>query len=105
MEEFLFTDDSGIKLAANDGCSVYQLRNETGEGTITIYEVFPGVILSYNDFHIRYYDSEFKPDRKIFCIDHCSGAWRRFYRTYFRRTVCGAGKDQGGATVLCPAYG
>ena len=71
MKEFLLTGDSGVKLAANDGCSVYQFRNETGEGTITIYEVFSGVSLAYNDFHIRYYDSAFQPDRNLFCIDHC----------------------------------
>lgn len=71
MDEFLLTGDTSVKLVENNGCSVYQLRNETGEGTITIYEVFPGVSLSYNDFHIRYYDSEFKPDRNLFCIDHC----------------------------------
>ncbi|MDO4168946.1 MAG: AraC family transcriptional regulator [Lachnospiraceae bacterium] len=68
--EFLEWDDSA-RLAKSDGCSVYQLRNETGEGTITIYEVFPGVTLSYNDFHMHYYDSEFKPMRDMFCIDHC----------------------------------
>lgn len=71
MDDFLLTGGTGVKLAENDGCSVYQFRNETGEGTITIYEVSPGVSLSYNDFHIRYYDSEFKPDRNLFCIDHC----------------------------------
>ena len=38
-------------LAASDGCSVYQFLNETGEGMITVYDVFPGVILAYNDFH------------------------------------------------------
>lgn len=55
----------------NDGCGVYQFRNETGEGTITIYEVFPGVTLAYNDFHMRYYDSSFRPETDVFCIDHC----------------------------------
>lgn len=58
-------------LAESDGCSVYQFRNETGEGVITVYEVFPGVTLSYNDFHLHYYDSDFQPGRDIFCIDHC----------------------------------
>lgn len=69
----IFEIDGGIKMekVSAHGCCVYQLRNETGEGTITIYEVFPGVSLSYNDFHIRYYDSEFKPDRNLFCIDYC----------------------------------
>lgn len=71
MDAFLLTDNTGVRLAENDGCCVYRFRNETGEGTITIYEVFPGVTLSYNDFHIRYHDSEFKPDRNLFCIDHC----------------------------------
>lgn len=27
--------------------------------------------LSYNDFHMQYFDSEFIPDREVFCIDHC----------------------------------
>lgn len=63
--------DASINLEEKDGCSVYRLHNESGEGTITVYEVFPGVSLAYNDFHMRYYDSIFKPQRDIFCIDHC----------------------------------
>ena len=63
--------EKNAKLMENEGCSVYQFRNESGDGTITIYEVFPGVALSYNDFHMRYYDSGFSPKRGIFCIDHC----------------------------------
>ena len=31
-------------LAKSGGCSVYQLRNESGEGTMTVYEVFPGTM-------------------------------------------------------------
>ena len=38
----------------SDCCVIYQFRNESGEGTITLYEVFPGVSLAYNDFHMRY---------------------------------------------------
>lgn len=58
-------------LAESNGCSVYQVKNESGEGTITSYEVFPGVSLGYNDFHMRYFESEFVPARDMFCIDHC----------------------------------
>ena len=32
-------------LAKSGGCSVYQLRNESGEGTMTVYEVFPGATI------------------------------------------------------------
>ena len=42
-------------LAKSGGCSVYQLRNESGEGTMTVYEVFPGATILYNDFHIVFY--------------------------------------------------
>lgn len=66
-----FPCEQAIPILESDGCSVYQFTNETGEGVITFYDVFPGVMLSYNDFHMQYYDSLFSPDREIFCIDHC----------------------------------
>lgn len=31
----------------------------------------PGVTLSYNYFHMAYYDSVFHPGKEVFCIDHC----------------------------------
>lgn len=58
-------------LAESGGCRVYEFRNETGEGVTTMYDVFPGVTLAYNDFHMRYYNSTFRPDKELFCIDHC----------------------------------
>ena len=33
-------------VAQSDGCSVYHFRNETGDGTITMYDVFPGVSIA-----------------------------------------------------------
>lgn len=71
MYNLMQNSDHSIQLAKSDGCSVYQLRNKSGEGTITLYEVFPGVTLAYNDFHMQYYNSEFKPERHMLCIDHC----------------------------------
>lgn len=60
-----------ILLACSDGCSVYQFRNETGDGTMTCYDIFPGARLCFNDFHIQYFDSDYNPRRKVFAIDHC----------------------------------
>lgn len=71
MRSYFGDCDQMSLLARSDGCTVYQLRNETGEGTITMYDVFPGVTLAYNDFHMRYFDSEFVPDCAMLCIDHC----------------------------------
>ena len=36
---------------------------------MTVYEVFPGVTLSYNDFHMQYYESVFRTEKEVFCID------------------------------------
>lgn len=55
----------------NNNCKIYRFENETGQGTITSYEVFPGVLLAYNDFHMSYYDAAFQPRQDVFCIDHC----------------------------------
>lgn len=71
MQDFTKSCKDGVLLAGENGCSVYQFRNETGEGMITVYEVFPGVALAYNDFHMRYYDSDFQPESDLLCIDHC----------------------------------
>ena len=58
-------------LAKSGGCSVYQLRNESGEGTMTVYEVFPGATILYNDFHMESCDSEFYTTEDLLCIDYC----------------------------------
>ncbi len=59
-----------VLLAQSDGCTVWQFRNETGEGTMTTYEVFSGVVLSFNDFHMERFDSSYVADRRLFAIDH-----------------------------------
>lgn len=60
-----------VPLAQSNGCQVYQVKNETGEGTMAIYEVFPGAMIMYNDFHLAYYDSVFKTHLDLLCIDYC----------------------------------
>lgn len=64
-------NEGAVLLAQSDGCSVWQFHNETGEGTMTVYAVFPGVMLSFNDFHMEHYHSGFVSDRQILAIDHC----------------------------------
>lgn len=58
-------------LAESSNCQVYQVKNETGEGTMAIYEIFPGAMVMYNDFHLAYYDSVFKTKQDLLCIDYC----------------------------------
>ena len=48
--EKLLEHQGAILLAQSDGCAVWQFRNETGDGTMTTYEIFSGVMLAFNDF-------------------------------------------------------
>lgn len=54
-----------------DNCIIYQMENATGEGIMTCYEVFKGVYLIYNDFHIDRCKSNLQISDDMFCIDHC----------------------------------
>lgn len=58
-------------LCRDDTCSVYRMKNETGDGTATVYEVFPGIIVMYNDFHMEISPSRNLDDNRIFSIHHC----------------------------------
>ena len=41
----------------------YQLSNETGHGEITVYRVFTGIELYYNDMHMEYCNQNFAKTR------------------------------------------
>lgn len=71
LSDMLENLDQVTPLAESNGCGVYQVKNETGEGTMTTYEVLPGVILMYNDFHMAAFDSRFRSGAELFCIDYC----------------------------------
>lgn len=65
------SEPGALLLAHNDGCAVWQFRNESGDGTMTVYDVFPGVMLSFNDFHMAQYESRYVAGRSLLAIDHC----------------------------------
>ena len=69
--EKLFEHQGAILLAQSDGCAVWQFRNETSDGTMTTYEIFSGVMLAFNDFHMERYECDFVADRRMLAIDHC----------------------------------
>ncbi|PXV95889.1 AraC family transcriptional regulator [Lachnotalea glycerini] len=64
-------EEQMILLAETKECSVFQMKNDTGEGIMTMYQVFPGVSISYNDYHMESFDSTYNTNRNMFCIDHC----------------------------------
>jgi hypothetical protein len=56
-------------------CSVWQLENATGAGVVTMYSVFPGVIMRYNDLHLQKINDhaavETREGAEALVINHC----------------------------------
>jgi AraC-like DNA-binding protein len=59
------------EIAAEGECRVLRLDDESGEGFMTMYRVFDGIYLMYNDFHMRHCVSEYQNADTVLCIDHC----------------------------------
>ena len=66
-----FHRQGAVLLTQTGDASVWQFRNETDEGTMTTYELFPGVALSFNDFHMASFDSSFSTRQRLFAVDYC----------------------------------
>ena len=64
-------EQNTMLLAESDGCAVWQLRNETGEGTVTCYTIFPGVELRFRDLHMTHCVCGKTDDRMQLTIEHC----------------------------------
>lgn len=52
-------------------CKILKAQDNSGEGIMTMYQVFDGVYLMYNDFHMKECMSQFQTVETLLCIDHC----------------------------------
>ena len=71
LERIMADNGFPSPLAESRGCRVFQFQSETGEGVMTQYDLFPGVYLMYNDFHMEDYDSDLTITGDLLCIDYC----------------------------------
>lgn len=55
----------------DEGDSKFHLENESGYGDITLYRVFPGIELVYNDMHMAYCNKNQQPAAHIMEINYC----------------------------------
>lgn len=60
-----------VKVEESEDMCVFHMSDNTGNGVMTLYHVFPGISLMYNDFHMAGCISEFHTDIPIIGIDHC----------------------------------
>ena len=59
------------KVQDTEFCECFHLENESGTGMITLYHVFPGIDLVYNDMHMEYCNKEQKPASSVMEINYC----------------------------------
>lgn len=59
------------EVVGTQDCRILHMHDDTGDGMMTIYYVFPGVFLMYSDYHMRECISEFCTDANLLCVDHC----------------------------------
>ncbi len=50
-----------------------RFENETGTGQIEAYEVFPGILLSYSNFHLEQCESNYTQSQNMFGFEYCIG--------------------------------
>ncbi|MBR6717388.1 MAG: helix-turn-helix transcriptional regulator [Oscillospiraceae bacterium] len=63
--------DNVHEIAAEGECRVLRLDDDSGEAFMTMYRVFEGVYLMYNDFHLKHCQSQYQNADTVLCIDHC----------------------------------
>ena len=71
LEEKVYFGDNVMWAKEYGDVTVYRMRDETGEGTMTLFHVLPGIDLLYNDFHMQCCYSQFRPRIDMIGIDHC----------------------------------
>lgn len=59
------------EIASQGDCRVLRLEDKTGEGFMTMYRLFDGVYLMYNDFHLQSCTSHYQNAETVLCIDRC----------------------------------
>lgn len=71
LEESVFETQKMKLLCRDEICSVFQMKNDTGEGTATIYEPYPGIYVMYNDFHTASCPPRQVDYKHCIIIEHC----------------------------------
>ena len=59
------------KEPGDQSCDCFHLENESGTGDITLYRVFPGIELVYNDMHMAYCNKNQQPASDVMEINYC----------------------------------
>lgn len=68
-QTLIATNMEAVRLLEN--VTLYRAKDCEGEGSMLSYEVFPGVFVNFNNFHMEKFNSQYTPQEHVFCVDHC----------------------------------
>lgn len=66
-----FSEKNHETILDNSECRIDRVLGDGGSGTSVRYQIFPGVVVIYSDYHMSACDYGFSPDCDILCIDYC----------------------------------
>ena len=67
----LYGVSAGENRLTDNGDDRFHLENDSGTGDITLYHVFPGIELVYNDMHMAYCNKHQQPAPHVMEINYC----------------------------------
>lgn len=67
-------------------CKTFKLSNETGQGKITVYQVFTGIELYYNDMHMDYCNQNQYTSKNMIEINYCLAG--RYECSFGKNSCC-----------------
>lgn len=59
------------RINSDENKTIFHIKNESGNGEVTVYELFKGIEVLYNDFHFKYYSSCQEKTNNIIEINYC----------------------------------
>ena len=60
-----------IRLDIDDDSGLLKIETESGTGSMSLVEPLPGIMISFNDFHMERCVSGFSTSAEVLCIDWC----------------------------------
>ncbi|WP_201259596.1 hypothetical protein [Tissierella sp. P1] len=85
-EEKTFFGDNITTFSQSKDCTIYRMKDESGDGIMTAIKVFPGITLIYNDFHMK-------------IVPHNS-----IQRLIFFASISAAKEESNGNWITIPMY-
>ena len=102
LEQVMADNGFPVPLVEGGDCRVFQFHSGTGEGIMTQCDLFPGVSLMYNDFHMESYDSAFRTTEDLLCIDYCRQGRMELPCRPGCVLLCGGGRPEAGPAAGAP---